>query len=149
MRTVRDETGDRFLLVKRSADASLVRDPETGTERYVDNERLEPVEGASRLETVAEGVPEPVRRITTAVHDDRSLGLLIDLVDSGPLAVRTLLALDEYCESDLHGQLAEFRAADLVTETTVQGERGYEATDLARDGVARLRTGGDRDDTDG
>ncbi|MFT4890831.1 MAG: hypothetical protein ACI9YT_001752, partial [Halobacteriales archaeon] len=29
MRTVRDETGDRFLLVKRSADASLVRDPET------------------------------------------------------------------------------------------------------------------------
>jgi hypothetical protein len=140
MRTVRDETGKRYVLLKRSSDASRVRDPETGSERYVENDRLEPVEGTSPLETVAEGVPEPVRRITTAVHDDRSLGLLIDLVDRGPLAVRTLLDADDFCESDLHGLMAEFRAAGLVTETTVAGERGYGATDLARDGVEALRS---------
>ena len=29
MRTVRDDEGDRYLLVKRSAESSLVRDPET------------------------------------------------------------------------------------------------------------------------
>lgn len=146
MRTVRDESGKRWLLVKRSADASRVRDPETGAERYVENDRLEPVDGASVLETVADGVPESVRRITTAVHDDRSLGLLIDLVDRGPLAVRTLLDVDDFCESDLHGRLAEFRAAGLVNETTVAGERGYEATDLARKGVTALRSEQPNDD---
>lgn len=140
MRTVRDETGKRYVLLKRSDGASRVRDPETGRERYVENDRLEPVEGTSPLETAADGVPEPVRRITTAVHDDRSLGLLIDLVDRGPLAVRTLLDADDFCESDLHGLLAEFRVAGLVTETTVAGERGYDATDLAREGVEALRS---------
>jgi hypothetical protein len=146
MRTVRDESGKRWLLVKRSADASRVRDPETGAERSVETAGLARVDGASPLSTVAEGVPEPVRRITTAVHDDRSLGLLIDLVDRGPLAVRALLDVDDFCESDLHGQLAEFRAAGLVMETRVAGERGYEATDLAREGVTALRSEPSRND---
>ena len=35
MRIVRDEEGDRYLLVKRSAESRLVRDPETGAERYL------------------------------------------------------------------------------------------------------------------
>jgi len=140
MRTVRDETGKRYLLVKRSADASRVRDPTTGEERYVENARLETVEGTSPLETAASGIPASVRRIATAVRDDRSIGLLVLLVDRGPVGVRTLLDVDDYCESDLHGQLAEFRAAGLVTEATAGGERGYDATELARDGVAALRS---------
>jgi len=36
MQTVVDAEGTHFLLVKRSSDASLVRDPETGTEQYLD-----------------------------------------------------------------------------------------------------------------
>jgi len=35
VRTV-EHDGDRYLLVKRSGESSLVRDPETGTERYLD-----------------------------------------------------------------------------------------------------------------
>ncbi|MFQ3294757.1 MAG: hypothetical protein ACI9PP_000616 [Halobacteriales archaeon] len=143
MRIVRDESGKEYVLLERSDDGSRVRDPETGTECVVENDRFEPIEGASPLETIAAGVSKPVRRITTAVHDDRSLGMLIDLVDRGPLAVRTLLDVDDFCESDLHGLLGEFRAAGLVTEVSVAGERGYDATDLARDGVAVIRSGGD------
>ena len=37
MRTV-DHDGDRYLLVKRSDESSLVRDPETGEERHLPNE---------------------------------------------------------------------------------------------------------------
>ncbi|MCT9096149.1 hypothetical protein [Haloarchaeobius sp. HME9146] len=140
MRTVRDDSGDRYLLVKRSSEASLVRDPVTGEERYVENDRLEPAEGETPLETAAGAVSPAVRRILTATHDDRSLGLLVELVDGGPIAVRDLLATYDLCESDMLGLLTEFRAAGLVEEATIAGERGYDATDLAREGVAALRS---------
>jgi hypothetical protein len=65
--------------------------------------------------------------------------LLCDLVDRGPTAVRTMLSAYDRCESDLHGALAEFRAAGLLDETTVAGERGYEPTDEAVAAVAHLR----------
>ncbi|WP_435317819.1 DUF7346 family protein [Haloarchaeobius sp. TZWSO28] len=139
MRTVRDDSGDRYLLVKRSSEASLVRDPATGEERYVENDRLEPAEGETPLETAAGAVSPAVRRILTATHDDRSLGLLVELVDGGPIAVRDLLATYDLCESDMLGLLTEFRAAGLVEEATIAGERGYDATDLAREGVTALR----------
>lgn len=141
MRSVRDETGRRYLLVKESGEASRVRDPETGEERYVENDRLEPLEGESPLSTAARGVPAPVRRVLSAVRDDRSLGLLLELDARGPLAVRTLLSRYDLCESDLHGLLAEFRAAGLLAETTVAGERGYRTTDAASEAVALLRDG--------
>lgn len=141
MRTVRDESGTRYLLLKESAESSRVRDPATGEERYVDNDRLEPVEGSSPLETAASAVPAAARTVLRAAHDDRALGLLCELDERGPLAVRTLLSAYDLCESDLHGRLAEFRAAGLVAETTVAGERGYEVTDTARAGLACLRDG--------
>lgn len=139
MRTVRDTTGKRFVLVKQSSDASRVRDPETGEERYVDNDALSLVDGESPLVTAAAGVPAAVRRVLTAVPNERALGLLVELVDRGAVPVVDLLDSYDLCESDLHGLLTEFRAAGLVDETTVFGERGYEATDLARDGVRALR----------
>lgn len=139
MRTVADADGNRLVVRKASEESLLVADPESGRERYVDRDAVSTVDGESVLETVAAGVPEPTRRVLKAVHDDESLGLLLEFVDRGPLAVVTLL--DEYdrCESDLHGLLAEFRAAGLLTEAEVVGERGYDATDLAADGVAHLR----------
>jgi hypothetical protein len=139
MRTVRDTAGDRYLLVKRSGESSLVRDPETGEERYLPNDELTTTEEASPLEVAAAGVPEPVRRVVTAAHTERSLGLLVELADRGPVAARALLAAYDLCESDLYGLLTEFRAAGLVTECDVGGERGYDATEATRTAVATLR----------
>jgi hypothetical protein len=138
---VRDASGNRYLLVKRSTDSSRVRDPETGEERYVPTADLEPISDASGLETAAAAVaPTSVRRVLTAVHDDRSLGLLVALVDRGPLSVRELLDGTEYCESDLHGLLSELRAAGLIAEAEVAGRRGYAATDVTEAAVDGLRS---------
>lgn len=138
MRTVR--AGDtRYLLVKRSGDSSLVRDPANGEERYVSNDDLEPAGGESPLETAARAIPDATRRVLSAAHDDRSLGLLLELDRRGPVAVVDLMGDYDYCESDMHGQLGEFRAAGLVEEATVAGQRGYDATELASEGLARLR----------
>jgi len=128
MRTVRDDAGNRLLLLEQSAESSRVRDPSNGEERHVPNADLELVDGESPLATAARAVPDTTRRLTTAVHDDRALGLLLELDERGPLAVQTLLDAYDLCESDLHGILAEFRAAGLVEEADVGGERGYDTT---------------------
>jgi len=141
MRTVRDGDGTRYVLLKESGEASLVRDPETGRERHLPNADLERVEGEPPLVTASRAVSEPVRRILTAVPDDRALGLLFEIDARGTASVRALLEATDLCESDLHGLLAEFRAAGVVTETRVGGKRGYKTTDLARTGLARLRDG--------
>ncbi|ADQ67923.1 hypothetical protein C499_16627 [Halogeometricum borinquense DSM 11551] len=138
MQTVRDDDGKRYVLVKRSGESSRVRDPATGEERYLPNDAVT-FEGVSPLVAAASGVSEPLRRAVTAVHDDRSLGLLVELVDRDAVSVVELLAAYDLCESDLHGLLSEFRAAGLITETTVHGERGYAATETAREAVATLR----------
>jgi hypothetical protein len=140
MRTVRDSSGTPYLLVKRSSDSTLVRNPETGTEQYLPNDELTVVEGVSALGVAAGGIPAPVRRVVTAAHSDDGLGLLVELTDRGPLPVRDLLGAYDLCESDLHGLLAEFRAAGLVRECTVAGERGYEATETTHEAVAALRS---------
>jgi hypothetical protein len=138
MRTVRDDAGTRLLLVKQSGDSSRVRDPETGEERYVPNDDLEFVD-ESPLETAASTVPAATRTILSAVRDDRALGLLLELDERGPLAVRDLLSAYDLCESDLHGLLGEFRAAGLVAEATVAGQRGYRLTETGSDGLAHLQ----------
>ncbi|WP_435182907.1 DUF7346 family protein [Halobellus sp. EA9] len=149
MQTVRDASGDRYLLVKRSAESSRVRDPNTGEERYLPNEELSFEGGEAPLSVAAAAVSEPVRRVVSAAHDDRSLGLLVELADRGPLPVVELLGAYDLCESDLHGLLSEFRAAGLVAETTVHGERGYDATETTRRAVASLRGGSEGDERSG
>ncbi|MGQ3328584.1 DUF7346 family protein [Halorubrum sp. FL23] len=141
MQTVRDAAGETYLLVKRSAESSRVRNPDTGEERYVDNDELRVVDGESPLVTAASGVPAPVRRTLGAVRDDQSLGLLAVVVDEGPLAAIDLLDAADMCESDLHGTLTEFRAAGLIEEVEVAGRRGYEATTVAVDAMGALRGG--------
>ena len=137
MRTV-EHRGERFLLVKQSDDSSLVRDPETGAERYLPNEELT-VTGESPLAVAASVVDAPERRILTAVHSEQMLGLLVELEAHGPFSVREILGRYDLCESDLHGRITELRAAGLVREADVGGERGYAATDLAGDGLSALR----------
>jgi hypothetical protein len=139
MRVVEDTDGTELVVRKASADAFLVVDPQTGSERYVDRDDVTVREGASALETAASGVPPATRRVLTAVPDDIALGLLLELVDQGPIAARDLLSAYDLCESDLQGRLAELRAAGLATAVTVADERGYEATDLARTAARELR----------
>lgn len=137
MRTVEFD-GRTYLLVKRSGESSLLRDPETGEERYAPNDALEPV-GESPLEAAADGVPTPTRRLLTAVPDERALGLLLELDRRGATAVRDLLADYDLCESDVHGLLGEFRAAGLVREARVAGERGYELTESGEEALSSVR----------
>ena len=138
MRTVRDESGTHYLLLKQSSDSSLVRDPATGEERHLPNDDLEVVDGESPLETAAAVVPEPVRRVLSAAHNDRSLGLLVELDARGPLSVHELLDAYDLCESDLHGLLGEFRAAGLIEDAEVTGRRGYDATETTSEALALL-----------
>jgi len=145
MRTVEDASGRRYLLLKRSGESSLVRDVESGEERYLPNEELSARHGVDPLSAVAEAVPAPVRRLLGAVHDDRGLGLVVTLARE-PRPARALLEATDLCESDLLGLLSELRAAGLVEEATVDGERGYAATDAAREAVETL-TGAWSDET--
>ena len=138
MRTVRDESGARYILLKQSSESSLVRDPETGAEKHVANETLETVDGESPLSTAASAVPEAVRTLLTAAHDDRALGLLVELDRRGPVSVPDLLDSYDLCESDFHGLLGEFRAAGLVEPAEVFGQAGYDTTATASDAVERL-----------
>jgi len=138
MRTVRDADGSVYLLVKESAESSRVRDPRTGEETHLPNDELEPAGGVDPLEAAAEAVPEPTRRVLTAARDVRALGLLVELRTRGPLAVRTVLAEYDRCESDVHALFAEYRAAGLVETTDVGGERGYGLTEDGERGVDAL-----------
>ena len=139
MRTVRDDDGTHYLLLKESAESSLVRDPATGEQRHLPNDVLEPVNGESPLDTASAVVGDDIRRVLTAVPNERALGLLLEIDRRGPVGVRLLLDAYDLCESDLHGLLAEFRAAGLVEEATVNGRRGYDTTATAEDALAALR----------
>jgi hypothetical protein len=140
MRTVETADGLRYLLLSTSDGTARLRDPETGEERTVDADTVEPVTDAP-LSVAAGGVPEPVRRTMTAVHDERTLGVLVTLVDDGPTAVVDLLSYSGLCESDFNGLFGELRAAGLVTESEIAGQRGYEATETAETAVELLRNG--------
>ncbi|PGF14988.1 hypothetical protein CP556_01815 [Natrinema sp. CBA1119] len=140
MKTVEDDTGKRYLLRKRSDTASLVRDPETGNECYIQNDRLEAVGDESALETAARSVSNPVLTLLTNVHDEETLGLLVELSERGPLGVRTLLDAYDFCESDLHGRFAVLSAAGLLEETDVAGERGYRITETCETALDAIRT---------
>jgi len=138
-RPVRDAAGNRYLLLKRSGESSLVRDPETGERQHLPNDEIELLE-ESAVPTVLDAVPDEVVTLVTAVHDERVLAVLLELDAEGPMAVRTLLAEYDFCESDLHGLLGELQAAGLVAETTVVGERGYETTAAGERALTALRS---------
>ncbi|MFB6069050.1 MAG: hypothetical protein ABEJ90_03890 [Halobacterium sp.] len=139
MRTVRGPEDTLYVLLKESSDSSLVRDPETGETAHVPNDDLEPAGGESPLDALATAVPDAARAVVRACHEDWHLGVLVDLADRGPLPAREMLGGYDACESDFLGAVGELRAAGLVAETTVAGERGYELTESGEDGVAALR----------
>lgn len=137
MRTVRTDDGGQYLLIKRSSGSSLVRDPETGDERYIENEKLE-FTGVSPLETAAQAIADPVRRIVRAVSSDHALGVLIILDRRGPMAAVDLMGRSDLCESDLNGLLTELRAAGLIETVSIGGVPGYKTTEQASEGLSTL-----------
>ena len=141
-RPVEDDSGTRYLLLKQSSESSLVRNVETGEREHVPNEQLEGLEDTSTLDAILTPVPEAVRTLLSAVHDDRALAVLLELETEGPMGVRQLLSAYDFCESDLHGLLAELQAAGLIEERTVAGERGYGATDTVTEALDVLTEGG-------
>ncbi|UTF53709.1 DUF7346 family protein [Natronosalvus rutilus] len=135
MKPVRGDDGTRYLLVKRSSDSSLVRDPSTGEERYVENDRLEALPEQSALELAARAVDDDVRTLLLSIHDERTLGLVLEIAERGPLGVREILGYSDFCESDLHGRLTVLTAGGVLEETEVGGERGYAISESARRGL--------------
>lgn len=135
MRTVEDDAGRRYLLLKRSGESSLVRDLRTGVERYVPNRRLADPDGVDPLVAAAAAVSTATRRGLPAGLDEHALGLLV-LLARGPRSARTVLDATTLCESDLLGLATELRSAGLIEETAVDGERGYAATEAASDVLA-------------
>lgn len=137
-RPVEDDSGTRYLLLKRSSESSLVRNVETGEREHIPNDQLDGLADTSTLDAILTPVPEAVRTLLSAVHDDRALAVLLELDSAGPMGVRQLLSAYDFCESDLHGLLVELQAAGLIEETTVAGERGYAATETATEALAIL-----------
>ncbi|MFT4946064.1 MAG: hypothetical protein ACI8TL_000295 [Natronomonas sp.] len=138
-RPVEDDSGTRYLLLKQSSESSLVRNVETGDREHVPNDRLSGLDDTSTLDAILTPVPAEVRTLLSAVHDDRALAVVLELDSEGPMGVRTLLSAYDFCESDLHGLLAELQAAGLIEEQRVAGERGYAATETATAALAHLR----------
>jgi hypothetical protein len=138
MRTVRSDSGKRYVLVKRSAESSRVRDPETGEERYVPTDRLEVLDD-DPLAVAARAIPADVRTVCRAARTDASLGLLLELDRRGPTSARALIEEVDRCESDLHGLISELLAAGAIARTDVAGERGYRLADGVDEALQRLR----------
>jgi len=91
------------------------------------------------MQTAADELPDGVVSLLVGVHDERTCGLLLDLERRGPRSVRDLLSAYDLCESDLHGILGELRAAGLVEEAEVAGERGYRVADETQATLELLR----------
>lgn len=142
MRVVRHADGRRYPVLERHESSLVVRDPTTGKRRTLSTDEVERVD-ADALRVAAERVRTGDGSDLAPARDERALGLLVELVDRGPLPVRDVLGAYDVCESDLHGIAAEYRSAGLIRESEVDGERGYAATE---DGVAAVALVRDCDD---
>ncbi len=122
MEIVEDESGDRYELVKRSADACLVRDLATGTTAYLPSDAVTTVAATDDLVDV---VPSAI----AAELPTRSAVVLVGLLGvAGPLSVRSILDATTFCERDLFA-LARVLVAEDVLEPVDLGERrGYGLT---------------------
>ena len=140
MRTVKDSHGTRYELVKRSGEASLVRNIESGAKSYIPNTELTPIVDEGGLTDLAETTIAPsARHLITGVHSMRALGLLVLINHRGSVGVRELLDRTTYCERDLFRVLHDLDAGGLLEETTVDGERGYRVSNTCTDALELVR----------
>lgn len=137
MRLVRDDAESPHLVLNRDGDAWRVRGLTSGTERTLEPEAVDSIEAAHPLDVAADALPTPDTG-PLAIADDRTFGMAVLLSRAGPQPVHVLLETEGLCESDLHGLMGELGAAGLVSETTVDGQRGYRATETATEAVADL-----------
>lgn len=133
---VRHRDGTLYYLVKRSTEASLVREVDTEHYQYVPNGLLEEFDAETEADEVQgrrtpdpEQLDELYRRFD--IHDPR-VPELLEYFGPEPVRVRTLLAKTTFCESDLHGLLGELTAAGVLEERRIAGERCYSLTTEAK-----------------
>lgn len=121
------------LVVGRDGDRVRLREPATGQTRLVPTGEFDPVD-VDPLVFVARAIGG-----SPLGSDERTVGLLAELVDRGPTTARALLADYDACESDVQGMLAELRVAGLIEGTRVAGVPGYSVTEDGRATVERRR----------
>ena len=139
MRAVVDAAGRRSLLLREHGEQAVLRDVETGERRTASLEDLASLDGGplgTLVTDVPPSLPSPLDRAPT----DRALALLVELHVAGPRPVRDLLADTTLCESDLHGLVGDLRAAGLVQDEPVAGERGYDLTPSATAAMVDLES---------
>jgi|AntRauTorcE11898_2_1112593.scaffolds.fasta_scaffold33982_2 hypothetical protein len=129
MRVVTD--GNCHYVLQRIVDDDChVRTLPSGETTTMPTASLSPADTDAALGTVDDNLVDDV-------GSNAAAGLLLELVVDGPTSARGLLDRFDVCESDLHGTVAELRAAGLIEPTTVYGERGYRAI---IDGSQRLES---------
>jgi hypothetical protein len=136
MRPVADEDGRPCLLLLTTDDGSDVRDLETGQRRAVPTDSLSVLEADPLVAVAAGDDDDPVPEPLASAPPGLARGILLELYLGGPRPVRTLLGETSLCESDLHGVVADLRAAGLVREFRVDGERGYGLTEAADEALS-------------
>lgn len=120
MVTVEDESGRRYILLKRSRESSLVLDIDTGERSYRPNRTLTTIvdsrppleEGGWLTEYPHPGARELLSRID---HKD-------------PQRIRDLLANTTLCESELFALIRELELEGVIEQTTIDGEPGVTLT---------------------
>ena len=140
MKRVRDTDGRTYHLLKRSGDSALVRDVESGVERYLPVAEFHAVDDNSPADDPLAAIPTPVRTLVRATPNEDALELLVILDRQGPLSVRRLLDETICCESDVNGIVTGYRLAGLVEEIDVNGEPGYATTETATQALEIVST---------
>lgn len=139
METVEDEHGRRYVRLKRSAETSLVHDPDRDEVAYLPNDRLNVVDGERPLAVAARAIPSPVRALIAAVPSERALGLLVVLDERDRLDVRTILDRTAYCESDLYATLRGLASAGLIQRSSDGDDGTWTLTALGQEALDAVR----------
>jgi len=115
--------GDAYYLLHRALGAECrLRRLLTGETTTLPCESLAPARVEAALAAVGDDLEDQ------AVGSNKAAALLLELALGGPASARELLDRFDVCESDLHGAVSELRAAGLLEQTSVYGERGYRVT---------------------
>lgn len=131
MRLVSD--GETYCVRQRSSDGECrVRELPEGTVTTRPCSELTPVDPGEFTGTF----DVPIGVSGSRERSGRALALLLELATGGAASARQLLDRFDVCESELHGTATELRAAGLIEPTTVHGERGYRATEAARETIS-------------
>ena len=136
---IEDRAGTSYVLLKRSTEASLVRNLETGSIQYL------PTSAFARVTTDDRTADSKVALATNFQHripNAAAHELITMLYDTGPSSVRVLLNETTLCERDFFAVTRELVLGDVLEPTDIAGEQGYALTDEARSNITGTASAG-------